>query len=145
VTTTSTSIGSSNAIITYKTEWHDAINHANEEFPEYQTVRATMICRATLAYFDNATGNDFGIPTERYSYTWRDPKTGFSYVVLGAPDEGHFAGGEILAVYRIDTRAKLKRLRRVPLSLRGFHHQAWVASVLMEEAAENLNRGKVAA
>jgi hypothetical protein len=92
-----------------------------------------VICRATLAYLKNRKGKDFCIPTERHSYACYDEETDFKYVVLGAPREGHHSG-DILAVYRVDTRGKLKRLSRYPSWLKHYHHDALRASCSKEAA-----------
>lgn len=121
-----TSLGSSNELVIYGTDQQDAVDYANEKLPEHQSVRAIVICRAILAYLKNRKGRDFCIPTERNSYACCDENTDYQYVVLGSPREGYHAG-DILAVYRVDTRGKLKRLSRIPSMIKRFHREAVLA------------------
>lgn len=117
--TAKTSLGSSNAIVTYHSddECHVAIN-AQED-------RAEIICRAMLAFLSNKNDrfNNWGVPSEVYSCTWTDETTGFVYVCLGTE------WGRLLAVYRLDSRKKLKRLRRYPaaISARYITAEDWAA------------------
>lgn len=105
-----TSIGSSNNNVVYLSDndfWvddHLAIQHS----------RACLIVRAYLAYlrhspFDPDDDSRFSeLPSESFSHTCCDEKTNRGYVCLGG------ATGRLLAVFRIDSRQKLKRLRRYP-------------------------------
>jgi hypothetical protein len=104
-----TSLGSSNSSVTYLSDddpWADdelAVQHG----------RAHFIIRACLAYLRHSPydedDNFAELPSENFSHTWHDRKTGRFYVCLGCPT------GRLLAVFRIDSREKLKRLRRYPV------------------------------
>ncbi len=69
-----------------------------------------MIVRACRAYLNSEALLDCPGPTpsERYSCTCYDKQTGRPYVCLGD------STGRLLAVFRIDRRWKLRRLRRLP-------------------------------
>jgi hypothetical protein len=106
-----TSIGSSNHNVTYLSDddpWVD-------DYLAIQHSRARFIVRAYLAYlryspFDPDDDSRFSeLPSETFSNLGFDEETERNYVCLGGPT------GKLLAVYRIDSRKKLKRLRRYPV------------------------------
>jgi hypothetical protein len=74
--------------------------------------RAGLIIRACRAYLRYSPyyeeGNFAELPSEVFSHTCCDEKTQRGYVCLGG------ATGRLLAVFRIDSRGKLKRLQRYP-------------------------------
>ncbi len=80
-----------------------------------------------MAYFDSEGYRS--IPSEPFTYVWHDLATGFDYVVLGA------AKGELLAIYRVDSRQKLKRLVRAPSEIFAEH-------IGMDGPIANLWRGR---
>lgn len=108
--TFNTSLGSSNGIIYYYSKYNPMIDR--DSALEIQHERADFIVRACLAFLrsqrDHSPDDLSEVPSERYSHTWRDGENDRIYVCLG--DET----GNLLAVYRLDTREKLKRLRRYP-------------------------------
>src|SRR6266446_8190470 len=103
-----TSLGSSNSIVKYV---HPILD--DELAAIGQHWRATLIVRACGAYLrSRAWLVDRGLtPSERYSCICGDDQTRRTYVCLG--DEV----GRLLAVYRVDRRWKLKRLRRFPTGI----------------------------
>jgi hypothetical protein len=111
-----TSIGSSNSNVAYL--WDDDLWVDDPLL--YQHYRAQLIIRACRAYlrqspFDCDDDTKFAeLPSEHFSHIWQDPTTKRSYVYLGGPT------GKLLAVFRVDNRQKLKRLRRYPASVSQF-------------------------
>jgi hypothetical protein len=121
---TTTSIGSSNAIFTDEELNSDYMRNLVQMCPKYGRLlphfnhrrHAEFICRATLAYLRQSWNGKTSIPSENYSYLWRNPDTdSHEYVVLAGEE------GKLLAVYRIDTRDKLKRLWRAPYEIESRH------------------------
>jgi hypothetical protein len=109
-----TSIGSSNSHVTYWSDLSDPSDDDPWEGDEFalQHGRADLIIRACRAYLRYSPYEDEGnyaeLPSEGFSHTCCDEKTLRGYVCLGG------ATGRLLAVFRIDSREKLKRLRRYP-------------------------------
>jgi hypothetical protein len=112
-----TSIGSSNSNVTYWSDLSDPSDSSGDdpwEGDEFalQHGRAVLIIRACRAYLRYSPyeeeGNYAELPSEAFSHTCCDEKTQRGYVCLGG------ATGRLLAVFRIDSREKLKRLRRYP-------------------------------
>jgi hypothetical protein len=106
-----TSIGSSNSNVTYLSDSYDDDLLDGDEFA-FQHGRAGLIIRACRAYLRYSPyeeeGNYAELPSENFSHTCCDERTQRGYVCLGG------ATGRLLAVFRIDSREKLKRLRRYP-------------------------------
>ena len=107
------SLGSSNRVVTYLSDL-DA-NWDRQDRLETQHYRAKLIARACIAYLYNSNFGDTldfpEVPSEECSFICTDESTERRYVVLGG------AAGELLAVYRLDSRWKLKRLRRYPITI----------------------------
>lgn len=94
-----TSLGSSNDVGTYD-QLHS--QHGRASYIASQHGRATYVARAYRAYL----GSNFcPTPSERYSGTFNDYTTGRNYIYLGDCE------GVLLAIYRVDSRGKLRRLK----------------------------------
>jgi hypothetical protein len=103
------SLGSSNRIVTY---FSDSADRDDQDRLAARHARAKLIARACISYLNN---RDFGdalefpeVPSENCSFICNDESTERKYVILGS------SAGELLAVYRLDSRWKLKRLSRYP-------------------------------
>jgi hypothetical protein len=130
-----TSLGSSKSVVTYAgypTIDDDLAAMAHRD-------RAMLIVRACRAYLRLQDPLVPGpAPSERYSFTWYDNRTHRPYVSLGD------AAGRLIAVYRVDRRWKLTRLRRFPAAITEmFDHQAGSYAPNLSEAAHPSERPKI--